>query len=130
MNFDKDDEWCSQPSNFSLNVVAVGYGAFRRAVEIAFINNAQGASFYKSDKGKITLCWLKSENTTKLPYLLTMADAPQFVWNWLQKVPKDEYHDYCDIDGSCLPEAFNVVVDPCAHGEICIVKAVYAEYHK
>ena len=132
-------------SNGQLRVVSRGYQHFKRAIQIAFLDDEgkdkpQAVAIVVNKGCLIFLRYLPERPSAPVPELMRFPfklDAEQaalFAWNWLQSPEaRALLSSEPDIDGSVAPHGFRVEVADesweTAH-EIVRVAPEWALYHK
>lgn len=120
--------------NFILVLEASGREAFKKACNLAFMDNSTAAAFNTSGNSFI-LYWHDYAGTTALPYKMSEEAAEIMIWEWLTKHAK--YPKEPDIDGS-VSKGFLIEAghDRLYKGQeldryaMLKVTAVWAEHHK
>ncbi len=147
-----------QPSNFKVDVTAVGKEEFEKVFSIFFNRpykenpKSRGTIVKYCSKAKETgLAFFEYERTDpakiynirdgkdvsvslgpveKLPFEMDVKQATIIAWNWLKQCPKEFWGDEPDIDGSVYREAWRIYNTYSYFGPLVVVQPVWAEYHK
>lgn len=82
-------------NNSKIFVQSEGKEALGLALQLLYKNAPGGkATHYIIDNDELVLLWHEEKDCIKLPYALTVYNATDFVWEWLeQAVRKEKYGD-------------------------------------
>jgi len=96
--------------NREIDVTSKGREAFNLAMKLAFDSAPSGrATHYCIDRTQgFTLFWHADKDAIPLPISMDWTACADLVWAWIGQLPREEYKDPFDGDGSSSPEGWRV----------------------
>jgi murein DD-endopeptidase MepM/ murein hydrolase activator NlpD len=139
-----------QPSNFNVDVTAVGRTEFEKTLSLFFSwdrtkirgiahDNDFGLMFfqYLDQNSKIVELYVndnfnirKKVEVFKTPFEMDFESVKLYAWNWLKKQPSQAYGSEPDMDGSCYKDAWRIKSSHSWTGPLITIKPEWSEYHK